>query len=77
MRSPRGIGFTHDEPLLTRHAIVTFVLLDAEPFSLVVQIQWLRCRGDRWYTSGAKFIAVTETPPLLCYVPDRGISQLN
>ena len=61
--SVRGIGFTHDEPLLTRHAIVTFDLLDEEPVSLVIQIQWSRYRGDRWYTSGGKFIAVTETPP--------------
>ena len=75
--SPRGIGFTHDEPMLTRHAIVTFDLLDAEPVSLVIQIQWSRCRGDRWYTSGGKFIAVTDTPPLLSYVPDRGIPSLN
>ena len=72
--STHGIGFTHDEPLLTRHAIVTFDLLDAEPVSLVVHFKWPRCRGDRWYSSGGKFIAVTETPHFLSYVPDRGIS---
>jgi hypothetical protein len=75
--SVRGTVFTHDEPLLTRHVIATFDLLEGAPVSLVLQIQWSRCRGDRWYTSGGKFIAATETPPMLCYVPDRGTASSN
>src|SRR2546425_7050031 len=54
--SPHGIGFTHDEPLLTDHAIVTFDLLDGESPSLVIEIKWTRHRADREYQSGGKFI---------------------
>jgi hypothetical protein len=75
--SINGMGFTHDEPLATRHAIVTFDLLDDEPVSLVIEIKWSHCRAHRWYCSGGKFIGVTETPNSLCYVPNRPTAIFN
>lgn len=75
--SIRGIGFTHDEPLLTKHLIVTFDLLEGDPVSLLIQIQWSRFRADHWYSSGGKFIAVVETPAFLCCTPGRASASLN
>jgi hypothetical protein len=64
--APAGIGFTHDEPLPTLHAVVTFDREDEEPVSLLIGMEWSHCREDRRYRSGAKFLAVTDTPDFLC-----------
>lgn len=63
--SVEGIGLTHDEPLPTRHAIVTFDREEEEPVSLLIEIEWSYCGADRSYRSGAKFMAVSKTPSFL------------
>lgn len=75
--STRGMAFTHDEPLLTKHAVVTFDLLDDDAISLVIEIKWSDCRSDRWYRSGGEFIGVTEPPESLCRLPAGGRSLFN
>ena len=65
--SVKGIGFAHDEPLPTRHAIVTFDREDEEPVSLVVAIEWFDQQEGDWFRSGGRFIAATGTPDFLCY----------
>jgi hypothetical protein len=75
--STSGMAFTHDEPLLTKHAIVTFDLLDDDPVALVIEIKWSDCRADRWYRSGGEFIGVTEPPGSPCRLPAGGPSIFN
>ncbi len=64
--SVAGVGFTHDEPLQTQHAVVTFDLFDEQPLSLLMEITWSRYDSEypylSSYVSGGKFLAVTETP---------------
>jgi hypothetical protein len=63
--SMRGLGFTHDEPLMTRHAVITFDLIHQESVSLLIEITWTRCLADRSYRSGGKFVAITRAPEYL------------
>lgn len=60
-----GVGLVHDGELPTRHAILTFDLMDEGVVSLLVQIIWSRCRADRQYSSGGKFLAVCATREFL------------
>jgi hypothetical protein len=63
--SARGVAFNHDRPLLSRHAIATFDLLDEDPVSLLIELEWSRCRPDHTYYSGGRLIAAARTPELL------------
>ncbi|MBI3462611.1 MAG: hypothetical protein HY000_06050 [Planctomycetes bacterium] len=63
--SPHGIGLLHDEPLLSRYALVTFELRPNNLVSLLMQLGWSRRRVDRHYTSGGNIITATETPSLV------------
>ena len=71
--SRAGVGFTHDEPLPTQHAVVTFDLIDEEPLSLLIEITWSRYDSNHpylgGYVSGGTFLAVTETPGGVRYSP--------
>jgi hypothetical protein len=68
--SIHGIGFSHEEPLVTRQAIVTFDLMNQKPISLLVDVAWTRCLTDRSFRSGGKFLAVTKTPIFGCQYED-------
>jgi hypothetical protein len=63
--STGGVGFVHDGELPTRHAILTFDLMDQGVVSLLVQIMWSRCGAERQYFSGGKFLAVCGTSGFL------------
>ena len=58
--SLRGVAFTHDEPLDTDYAIVTFDLCDSEPVSLLTEIPWSHYHSYRSYTSGGRFLGITD-----------------
>ncbi|MGQ0636276.1 MAG: PilZ domain-containing protein [Planctomycetaceae bacterium] len=63
--SLRGVGFTHAEPFPHKYAAVTFDVPTHCPLSLVVEIHWTRERGGAKHRSGAKFLALMETPEAL------------
>ena len=60
--SLRGVAFTQDEPLDTGYAIVTFDLFESESVSLLTEIRWSHHHSDRSYTSGGRFLGITDHP---------------
>lgn len=60
--SVSGIGFTHDEPLLTEHGIVTFNLAPAGCVSLLVEQRWCRRVNRFYWISGCRIVGVIDLP---------------
>ena len=63
--SLHGIGLLHDDPLESRHALVTFELEPNKQVSLLIELSWSRRRVDRRYSSGGYIVTATETPALV------------
>lgn len=58
--SLRGIGFSHENPLASRHVAVTFELPDAPPVSLLVEICWSLPQDGGGHHSGGRFLSLIE-----------------
>ena len=63
--SRKRISFSLDSPLMERHVVATFDLIDDESVSLVIEIKGQRFRANSWYHSGGKLLGVVETPDFL------------
>ena len=59
--SLRGIGFTHDEPLESDYAIITFDLLEDKSVSLLLHVRWSQPEWGYSYMSGGTFVGIIET----------------
>lgn len=59
--SLRGVGFTHDEPLDTEFAAVTFDLFDSDPVTLLLELRWSNQRnGAGALMSGGTFCGIAS-----------------
>jgi len=65
----RGIGFLHNEPLQTSHAVVTVDLTDTDSISLLLEVRWTATGWDqpfmgcgKFLMTGGKFLGIVESP---------------
>ncbi len=58
--SLRGLGLSHDEPLETNFAIVTFELFDGESVSLLLDVRWANLQRRFSYMSGGRFVGIID-----------------
>jgi len=55
-----GIGFTHDEPLLSEFVNVTFDRIDADPVTLLLHVKWSSPKRSLPHMSGGNFLGIVE-----------------
>lgn len=62
--SLRGVGFTHDEPLVGDYAVVFFHGRRGDEVSLLLEIRWSNNENGGLYLSGGRFEGMVETSPI-------------
>ena len=55
-----GIGFTHDEPLMSEFVNVTFDRIDADPVTLLLYVKWSNSNQRLPHMSGGNFLGIVE-----------------
>ncbi len=55
-----GVGFAHELPLASGHAVIQFNLAAAEPIYLVLEVAWSHRQPDGSYVSGSKIMGVLD-----------------
>jgi c-di-GMP-binding flagellar brake protein YcgR len=55
-----GLGFLHDEPLSTRHALVTITAPEVEPAQFLVEVRWSQVQPTGDYLTGGQFLGVVN-----------------
>jgi hypothetical protein len=58
--SLQGLALTHSERLLDFYATVTFEPANADPVSLLVELQWTFQETNDCFRSGARFVGLLE-----------------
>lgn len=57
-----GIGFMHDDPFSTQHALITLDVANDGLVTLLIEVRWTRDHGQSAHLSGGRFLGVTEVP---------------